>query len=143
MLDATAPPTGRADRLGELLSLGCILHCLASPLIAVVAAGAGLGAVAEGRVHLYLAVMVLVVGVLALAPGYRRHRRCRVPMAAAVGAALVWLPAVAGDSVAGAEPLLVVAGGLLLVRAHRWNRAFCANCTTCAIAIRGVPRLSG
>lgn|GEM_PF-895957 len=134
MSDVALPPRSRIDRVGIALSAACVAHCLASPVLAVGAAAAGVELAEEG-VHTGFALVAVAVGMLAFVPGYRRHRRTRVPAGAALGMALLWAPAVAGEALGAlGEPLVVVTGGLLLVQAHRWNRSFCTGCAMCTPA---------
>lgn len=134
MSDVTLPERARIDRIGMALSTACIVHCLASPVLAVAATAAGLH-LGEGGVHVGFAVVAAAVGLVAFVPGYRRHRRARVPASALLGMSLLWAPALLGGALGPVpEPLVVVAGGLVLVQAHRWNRSFCAGCAACAAA---------
>lgn len=121
------------DRLGMVLSGACIIHCLASPVVAVGAAAAGIR-LGEDGVH----------GGFASSPRPSACSPSSPATAATSGSAswsrqarhaLLWAPALAGHGWGNmAEPLLVTADGLLLIRAHRWNRSFCAGCTRCAPA---------
>lgn len=141
MSDVALGSRSRIDRIGIALSAACVVHCLASPVLAVAAAAGGVELAEEG-VHTGFAIVVVGVGMLAFVPGYRRHRRTRVLGGAALGMALVWTPALAGEALGPlGEPLVVVTGGLLLVQAHRWNRSFCAGCAICRQAEWGPKTL--
>ena len=108
-----SPARPRLDVAGIALSLLCIVHCLAIPLLATGA----LAWAASERVHLGLTIALCLVVVLAAVPGYRRHRRAVAPALLALG--LVLLVAAVGG--AADETALTVAGSGVLVAGHGLN----------------------
>lgn len=116
-----ALPDAALDRAGVALSLVCLIHCLAAPL-AMSALPALAWALPESVFHIALLVLVLPVGVLAFARGYRRHGDLAVLLTGATGLTLL----VGGTLLAHrighvAETLVVVAGTLTLAWAHLRN----------------------
>jgi hypothetical protein len=106
----------------------CVAHCLAAPLLLLVAPVLAENAVVES---VMMGVSV-VVAVLFTAYGVRRHAEMRVvvPLAAGMG---VWAAAVL-DLVPVEERVLTVAGGLAIALALVWNArlthaATCRSCT--------------
>ncbi|MEM1269002.1 MAG: MerC domain-containing protein [Bacteroidota bacterium] len=77
----------RLDAAGITVSVLCLIHCLALPLIAT---GALAWLVSE-RVHVGLVMILSLVVIGVAGPGYRRHRRALVP--ALLGVGLVFLVA--------------------------------------------------
>jgi hypothetical protein len=116
-----APGAAAADRAGQGLSLLCLAHCFATPLLlgAFPAAGAALE---SPRVHGVLAALVLGVALLAFVPGYRRHHRRRVPLLGLLAGALLLAGLRAGEE-GGAGAALTVLGSGAMVAAHALNRA--------------------
>lgn len=106
----------------------CAVHCLAAPILAVIAPALALPSLAE---HAVQAASVLLASAMAYS-GIRAHgdRRVLIPMA--LGAAM-WM---AADPLAWTGAALVighVAGGLLLAAGMAWNghlrhRASCGAC---------------
>ncbi|MEM7243782.1 MAG: MerC domain-containing protein [Acidobacteriota bacterium] len=96
----------RLDRLGAFASVACALHCLAAPLVLLL-----LPTLAplwlDPMAHLLLAVVVVPLALVSMISGYRRHGRRLVPIAAAIGVALVLggmaLPAIPAAQAAGPE----------------------------------------
>ncbi|GAB5545285.1 MAG: hypothetical protein SangKO_050450 [Sandaracinaceae bacterium] len=107
---------GWVDRGGGALSVGCGLHCLLAPMLAMVAPAMG----GEG---LEMALAVTAVGVAGVAScaGWVR-RRDPVPMACvALGAALMLARLLLLEEGSIAEPVVSVGAALCFVCAHARN----------------------
>jgi hypothetical protein len=118
------------DRLGVVMSVICILHCLAMPLIAALLP---LAAALEGQTHAVLAAGIVLVGAAAFVPGYRSHGKAGVIALAAAGVSAIVSPVVFEALVAeGLEQALIVSGGIALIAAHAANVYFCRVCPHCA-----------
>ncbi len=90
-LDAPDGTSLRADVWGAMLSLGCVLHCLAAPL-ALVLLPLQLGAwLWSPAAHAVVAIGTTWLVGLAVVPGYREHRRPEIPFLATLGCGLVIL----------------------------------------------------
>ncbi len=120
------------DMAGVSASLLCVLHCLATPLLITTLP---VLAATEHLTHSVLSLVMLVIGLAAFIPGYRKHRKLSVSLTAALGLALLisatLLPENAGAIL---EPLLVVGGGLILISAHIRNAYWCRFCRICGDA---------
>lgn len=114
---SVAPRLGLWDRFGIVLSVACLAHCLAVPLVL-----AGTTAWASEALHLWLAVGLVPVTALAVVPGYRRHGRRMVPVLAVLGLAGLFA-AIALEPAVGAsgERAITAGAGVLLVTAHLRN----------------------
>ncbi|NBC14995.1 MAG: MerC family mercury resistance protein [Gammaproteobacteria bacterium] len=124
------PALARWDLAGIGASLLCILHCVATPVMAVALPAAEL---LERPAHTAFAVGILCIGLLAFIPGYRRHRRWPVVLLALLGfgllsAGVVLPPGTLGE---GAEKALTLLGGALLITAHLRNGYLCKVCRVC------------
>lgn len=120
------------DRLGITLSALCLVHCVATPLAAMVMPAFALGRLGGEWVHALFAGVLLPVAAAAFVPGFRRHRNRQVVSIATVGLALL----VAGSGVdigldEGTATLLTVTAGALLILAHILNRTLCRRCDAC------------
>jgi len=118
-----------ADYAGMAASALCLVHCLAMPLLLAAFPLLGLGS-DHHALHDALLVAATVPVLLALAPGYLRHRDPIAPALGIAGLAL-FLAAVlvigprAGH---GAETAAAVVSSLLLLSAHVRNHRHCGQC---------------
>ena len=118
-----------ADFAGMAASALCLLHCLAMPLL--LAAFPLLGLAGDGEaLHDALLLGATVPALLALVPGYLRHREVA---AASLGLAGLGMFVLAAFLVAprwgeSAETAIVILGSILLFSAHLRNRRYCKGC---------------
>lgn len=123
------PWTPWLDRAGAFVSAFCAVHCAGLGLVFVLAPGLWLqgkggafGSEWLHRLEWLLAASALLLATLALAQGWRRHRRC---LPAALAAPGLGLMAIGIFTELHSLPLLgsavVLGGGLLLVLAHGFN----------------------
>jgi peptidoglycan/LPS O-acetylase OafA/YrhL len=119
-----------SDFIGIGLSLLCLVHCLALPVLIAFAPAILRGLPGDDVTHRSLAVLIGFVGFLAFRSGYKVHRRRWVLAAFITGLLMVSLAAVLGDEVLTGygEAAITVCGGLLLVTAHLVNHSFCRSC---------------
>ncbi|CAA9369641.1 MAG: hypothetical protein AVDCRST_MAG89-4473 [uncultured Gemmatimonadetes bacterium] len=120
----TAPAFGWAAALPLL----CSVHCIAAPLLTVVAPAFAIAPAAEHAVQLASAVLAVVMAW----SGLRAHGRAVVlaPMALGMG---VWAVAETVGVSGGAEQAAHVAGGVMLAAGMLWNghlrhEASCHHC---------------
>jgi len=119
------PDQSKLDGAGLVISLVCLLHCLALPvLIAFVpAAGLWLAPLDDHEVHIWLLVVAAPVSLAALTLGGRRHRLRRwlaLGCLGLTGMLLGVLPIAGGDF----ERVVTTVGVALLGIAHlgNWTR---------------------
>lgn len=119
-----------SDFIGVGLSLLCLVHCLALPMLISLAPAILRGLPGDDVTHRSLAVLIGFVGFLAFRSGCKIHRRRWVLAAFVTGLLIVSTAAVLGDAVLTGygEAAITVCGGLLLVSAHLVNRSFCRSC---------------
>ena len=118
------------DGIAVGLSMLCLVHCLALPLIII---GVPLLAqFAETHLHYQLLLLVVPLSVVAFAIGYRRHRMWRILVAGAAGLGLLIVGATIAHSQLGllADRLFTIAGSLLLAAAHWKNSRGSVRCQT-------------
>lgn len=89
---------------GLVLSGACVVHCMAMPLCLASLSSSGFGWLASPWVHQVLAILGVVIGLWALLPGWREHRRHYVVAIAAFGLSIMNYQAFAGDECC-AEPV--------------------------------------
>lgn len=124
------------DRLGIALSALCLVHCIGVPLLMLIASGSMLAFSAgagEGWFHQWLVWAIAPVALIAVLPGWRRHRKHNVVAGMLCGLALISGAAFAGDELISpqAEMMLTLCGGALLIAAHWINLRLCRSCPVC------------
>ena len=91
-----------ADLTGILLSLTCLVHCLALPLILLLAPALSRWIALPEGVHAAILLLALPAAAIAMRDGWRRHRRHAPGLLATAGLGLLglglaahegWLPA--------------------------------------------------
>ncbi len=129
-----------ADRLGLCLSVACLIHCLATPVLLIALPGLSF-LVAEHDhghglehnheiLHQVLLVILPLLAVLAFIPGYRMHGKRQVFYWAFPGIVALAIGVILAHDYAGVATAVTILGSVLLVRAHLLNRKECACCAT-------------
>jgi len=110
------------DRVGQGLSLLCLVHCLATPVVLGLLPSLGF-LLHNELVHLVLAVVVVGVSLVAFGNGFRRHRRAMVPLLGALGVlGLLFATLVLEPRSEVMGTLGTVVASIVLVVAHTMNR---------------------
>ncbi len=118
------------DRWGMALSFVCALHCVLTPLVMLSIPFFARYYLAHPLFHLFFALAIVPVGVVAFVSGFRHHRRL-TPMALGFpGLGLVaFIPYLVHDLHFNIhEPALMVIGSSLLIAGHWSNRRSCMTC---------------
>ena len=116
-----------ADLTGLALSLTCLLHCLALPLLLLLAPALSRWVALPEGVHAVILLLALPAAAIAMRDGWRRHRRIIPAMLAAAGLGLLALGLSAHEGwIEAADPevadrLLTSVGALTLAAAHLVN----------------------
>jgi hypothetical protein len=113
------------DTLGIAASSLCLVHCLAMPVVVGVLPFVGLQVLEGHQAHVMLAAFVLCFALLAIVPGYLRHRRKDILGMMLIGLSLVLYATFCVQSTLGEswELPLITIGNLVLVSTHFRNRA--------------------
>ena len=118
------------DHWGMLASALCVVHCIATPIVALV-----LPAIAanEGVTHGVLAVAVVLFALLAFLPATKIHGKHRVLVLGMAGVLLIWTALLLPEEWVGDRfrDLLTMAGGVTMVAAHVFNAVLCRRCAVC------------
>ena len=116
-----------ADLLGITLSLTCLVHCLALPLLILLAPALGTWIAMPEWVHAAILMPALPAAIFAMKDGWRRHGRMAPAGLAAAGLGLLAAGLAAHEGwMALADPetadrLLTSLGAVALVTAHLLN----------------------
>lgn len=113
------------DRLGIWISSLCALHCLALPLLPLLASSM-FGEVWFERTILTLS---LCIGAVALISGWVKYHGQAYPLVMLFAGGLIyWHKDVLGESY---EPFTIAVGAGLIVAAHWINMRLCRKCKCC------------
>jgi len=121
MDNSASTTTDLLDRTAIVLSGLCVIHCLALPLLIIVAPF--LGEFVDGHLHAQMLVIVLPLSGGALALGFRRHRNIRIVIAGVVGMLLLTLGGTIMHDQFGivADRLFTITGAITLAVCHWFN----------------------
>lgn len=123
----------RFDRFAIMLSGLCAIHCIALPIIASViplltATVHHGNEVHEFWFHQFILLFILPVSIIALATGYRSHRRVLPLVIASIGMAILAFIALFAEQLLidnviphEGETLLTITGGLIHAAGHILN----------------------
>jgi hypothetical protein len=116
-----------ADLTGIVLSFTCLIHCLALPLLLLLAPALSRWIALPEEVHAAILLLAVPAAAMAMRDGWRRHRRPAPAILAVAGLGLLALGLSAHEGwIAVADPeaadrLLTSVGALTLAAAHLVN----------------------
>lgn len=127
-----------SDRLGLCLSVACLIHCLATPIILIALPGFSYLIADHDHghdhghemFHQVLLGILPLLAVLAFIPGYRQHRKLEIFYWALPGIVALALGVILTHDTPVLATAITILGSALLVRAHLLNRKECACCAT-------------
>jgi hypothetical protein len=124
-LDRAAPRRGWSvtrwlDRGAVGLSMLCLVHCLAFPVVIIALPALGEILPRQWWVHPVIFALAVPMATIALVRGWSDHHDRRPVLLGGLGLALLGLGLLAGEASATAV-LLTVVGGLVVAAAHLLN----------------------
>lgn len=118
-------PSTTGDVWGQALSLLCLVHCIATPVVLMLApAMAGF----LGGWHPVLLAGVVATAAWAFVPGYRFHHSRSVLLLAAGGVTLLAVGVTFFHDNFAAETSMTVSGAAMMLAAHWKNRQLVKTC---------------
>jgi hypothetical protein len=113
------------DALGITASTVCIIHCLAMPFVITMLPFLGWQFLEGKMAHRILAAFVITFALLAVVPGYMKHKRPEVLASMLFGLSLVLYATFAPSQVMSEnfELPLITLGNIILVATHWRNRS--------------------
>jgi MerC mercury resistance protein len=118
----------RLDQVAIAMSGLCVVHCLAGPLLVVLAPAVLISfGVSDALFHRLLLLVVVPSSAVGLGLGCRRHRDRAVIGLGLLGLAALCLAAIAGHDLLGeaGERALTLAGAVVIATAHLRNFRLC------------------
>ncbi len=116
------------DRAGMVLSMVCLIHCLAMPFVLMALPLLILKGYTHPIVHFGLAFFIVPIGFWAFIRGFRHHGRKNIFVLGVLGLLIVGVFPLFADLMEWhlLETWVVSLGSLLLVAAHWKNQRACA-----------------
>ncbi len=115
------------DRIGISTSILCVVHCLLTPLLVLVAPLVGSSLHADW-IHPVIIAVAVPVAIWALWAGYRHHRRTSTILIGGLGILFIGAAAILeGEPHDRLEVIFMVAASLLLATAHYRNLTACRH----------------
>lgn len=131
----------RWDQLGVALSIVCLLHCLALPVLLAAFSVSGALFFHDDSTHQFFAFFLTIPALFSALPGFRLHRRISPIILISIGVfgvflAAFWVGELIGES---SETLLTIFSSMSLIMGHILNKSFCRVCPKCSSG----PQCSG
>ena len=117
------------DRFAIGLSLMCVIHCLALPLLLVLLPSMAVLQLDNEVFHLWMVVAVLPTSICALTLGCKQHRRYRLLLLGSIGLVLLIIALGLGEENIGesGEKALTVLGAGFVAVGHWFNYRLCRS----------------
>ena len=117
------------DRIGMLLSIGCIVHCILLPFIIPFLPFLGFMFDHDSHFHLILSGAIVSIAAIALIPGYLKHKS-KGPLASAlIGITLIISMGIFEHFIE--HPGILIAtmiGSIFIILGHYFNHKFTCHC---------------
>lgn len=115
------------DKIGIILSIGCLIHCILFPLIFPMIPLLGFTLEHQAMWHIGLLIPIVIIAIVAFIPGYRKHKLPEILVIAFIG--ICFLVSSGVLEAYGIETgALTVLGSLNLVFAHYLNHKHSCKC---------------
>ncbi len=120
----------KLDKLGMILSIGCMIHCMLMPIMLPLLPAIGFAFGHDYQFHLVLAFIIGAIAIVALIFGHRKHGM-GTPFVIAIPG-IILLFAMAYSEYLGVNSAIVtivtVEGSLLIAVAHYFNHKYLCAC---------------
>ena len=115
------------DRLAIGLSMMCVIHCLALPLLLALLPSMAALQLDNEAFHIWMVIAVLPTSIYALTLGCKQHKRYRLLFLGSIGLALLVIALGLGEEHIGeaGEKTLTVLGAGFVALGHWFNYRLC------------------
>jgi hypothetical protein len=129
--DSTDVVVIRLDRVGMILSMICLVHCLMTPVLLISLPILARYYIAHPLFHLVLALLIIPVGLVAFYSGYKHHHNFWVLLLGAPGLVIITgVPYLVHQmQLPLSEVLFMSIGSIMMLSAHWINRKSCQQCS--------------
>lgn len=119
------------DWLGVALSLLCLVHCVGMSVAMALMPVVG-QEVNHSHAHLWFALGVVVIGALAFARGFCKHKRLDVVLCGLLGVGLLIVGLIVEEHSMISGIAITVLGSVILISSHLRNSRLGSNCNSCS-----------
>ncbi len=129
----------RFERIGFLSSIACAIHCTVLPIAMVCFPIIGFSLVSTELFEWILLSVSLVMGLVSLCFGFRKHKSFKAFSYLGIGSTLIVVARLLHDhnSKSGFHfdylNMMLILGGFMISASYYINNKLCANCKTCTI----------
>lgn len=124
------------DQAAMGLSLLCMLHCLALPLILIILPSVAALPLSDESFHLWMVFAVIPISAYALTVGCRQHKRYQLFSIGLIGLACLVAAITLAESIFGeaGEKILTTIGAMIISYGHYKNYRLCQDADNCCCA---------
>jgi hypothetical protein len=122
-----------SDKIAISLSMLCVAHCLAFPLLIVLLPSITVLSSQKEVFHLCMVIAVIPISIYALTLGCKEHKRLKVAVIGSLGLVCLIMAVLLGENRIGelGEKLMTIIGALLISFSHYQNFQFCQSTANC------------
>ena len=123
-----------SDKIAMSLSMLCMVHCLAFPLLAVLLPSIAALPLDKEDFHLWMVIAVIPISLYALTLGCKKHKTFSILSLGLLGLVCLVSAVLLGESRIGeaGEKILTVVGAILIAFSHYKNFHQCQHQKSCA-----------
>ena len=116
-----------SDSLAMGLSTACAIHCFFAPTLIIFSYGISTFSLESELVHYAIVALAVPISSIALAIGYRNHKKASYAILGIVGLSVLILAVVLGENLLSelGEQLVTLAGSILVAFSHFKNYRTC------------------
>jgi hypothetical protein len=122
-----------SDKVAISLSMLCMVHCLAFPLLLALLPSIALLPFDKEYFHILMVAAVIPISIYALTLGCKKHKNFSIVTLGALGLLCLVSAVLLGENRIGeiGEKLLTVIGGILIALSHYKNFRLCQHHESC------------
>ena len=116
-----------SDSLAMGLSTACAIHCFFAPTLIIFSYGISTFSLESELVHYAIVALAVPISSIALAIGYRNHKKASYAILGIVGLSVLILAVILGENLLSelGEQLVTLAGSILVAFSHFKNYRTC------------------
>ena len=116
-----------SDSLAMGLSTACAIHCFFAPTLIIFSYGISTFSLESELVHYAIVALAVPISSIALAIGYRNHKKASYAILGIVGLSVLILAVILGENLLSelGEQLVTLAGSILVAFSHFKNYRIC------------------
>jgi hypothetical protein len=115
-----------ADKIGMILSIGCMIHCVLFPILLPLLPMIGLFVGCDNNFHFILTFFIVGVAIIALIPGFIKHKILTPFILASIG--ITCLIFALNVKIEITETIVTILGGIFLIFGHYTNHMLLCKC---------------